>query len=402
MLAVLTGCENEVIVIPFGSAATDTGADVTADDVSEDGEDSDAGGADTALADDAPDAATADTAADDAVETDAVETDAVETDAGDDVGPADTTPTDTTPTDVNPADTGVADTTPDDTGSDALDGADIEEVTPDDWTVSISTFNVERFFDTVCDSGSCGFGDFESQPSVAQFEYKAQQLADAIEGLNVDIAVIQEVENLTCLEALRDALGWTGAIIIGETGYAASVDVAVIAQRGTLLNVIEHRDMRLIRPDGTSTSFAREFLEVHLEIDERRVIVFAAHFKSKNSDDPGRRYAEGQAAGAIVSAVADAYPDAVVVLGGDLNDTPGSDPITALETGTALFRVASLLGDRDGTYRYLGTDTAIDHLYLSQAAAGVVVPGTVQILRDASGGYGGSDHAALRATFGVE
>jgi hypothetical protein len=67
---------------------------------------------------------------------------------------------------------------------------------------------------------------------------------------------------------------------------------------------------------------------------------YAAHFKAKSGDDPPRRLAEAQASSRIVNEVALRLPDAVVLLGGDLNDTPGSPPLDALVVDGGLQRLA--------------------------------------------------------------
>lgn len=268
-----------------------------------------------------------------------------------------------------------------------------------DGRVGVVTFNVRRFFDTTCDSGNCDDG-FESVLSEAQFNFRANQIADAIEATGADIALLQEIESQDCLDALVERLDGFTVSVLGETGGTATLDVAVVARAGELLEVETHRDIGLTRPDGSRTTFAREFLGVHLGIAGDRVIVFTSHFKSQNNDDPGRRLAEASAARDIVTAAADAHPDALVVFGGDLNDTPGSEPLDALETDGALFRVASLLPPgEDATHEYRGEENALDHIYLAEDAAGIVIPETITVFRDASGGFGGSDHAALSATF---
>ena len=299
---------------------------------------------------------------------------------------------DATAPDAAPADTG-------DATEDPRDVADEGEVSlvPD---VVILTFNVQRLFDSVCDSNDCN-GGFERVLSEAQVNFKVGTIAEAIRESGADIALLQEVETLDLLQAVADALGqeWN-AEIIGETGGTASLDVAVIARNTRLLAVEDHRGTTIFRPDGSRTSFAREFLEVHLEYGTRRVIVFNAHFKSKNGDDPGRRAAEAIAARDIIREVAQARRNSVIVFGGDLNDTPGSEPLDFLEEGGDLLRVAARLPETEQWTHEFGTQrNAIDHIYFAVNGSGSVTPDSVWVVRDASGAVGGSDHAALRAGF---
>ncbi|WP_224247698.1 endonuclease/exonuclease/phosphatase family protein [Hyalangium gracile] len=268
-------------------------------------------------------------------------------------------------------------------------------------TVRIAAFNVHRLFDTVCDSGSCGGSAYEALPSSQAFAARAERIAQALTSLKAGIVLLSEVETQASLDALQARAQGFSTAVLGELGTAASVDVAVLS-RYPLREVRRHRAQRLLtRPDGTTTLFSREFLEVRLDVEGAEVIVFSAHFRSKVDDDPGRRYAEAQAARDILSAVAAERPGALVVLGGDLNDVPGSPPLEALESGGALLRVSrSLPLEELGTVWFQGASLAIDHLYRAAGASGQEVPGTFRVVRDASGGgLAGSDHAAVQADF---
>lgn len=265
-------------------------------------------------------------------------------------------------------------------------------------SVRIAAFNLRRLFDTVCDSGECGGSNYEALPTPSEFGLQADRLASAISRLNADVVLLAEVETQASLDALTSRLPRFGYSELGETGAAASVDVAVLSVH-PITDVRGHRERTLWRPDGSATRFSRELLEVHLDVDGKKVIVFSAHFRSKSNDDAGRRFAEAVATRDIVASTAQAAPDALIVLGGDLNDVPGSEPITALERDGALLRVSS---DRPAsetwTYTYHGDLQAIDHLYLARGG-GSYVPDSFRTARDPRGGYGGSDHAAVYADF---
>lgn len=262
--------------------------------------------------------------------------------------------------------------------------------------VRIATFNVHRFFDTVCDSGDCGAGAFEALPSQAQFEARAAALAAAIEALEADIVLLQELESQACLDALVAAAPSFLTAELGEIGTPGSVDVAVLS-RAPLLGVRRHRPS-LQLADGRASIFSRELLEVHLSLDGARVIVFAAHFRSKVNDDPLRRLAEAEVAAELATSRAAELPDSLVVLGGDLNDTPGSPPLTALEA-RGLVRVAAELGAGAATFVFQGNPQAIDHLLLVPGAGGQYLAGSAAVVEPGGTGYAGSDHSALLADF---
>jgi endonuclease/exonuclease/phosphatase (EEP) superfamily protein YafD len=270
-------------------------------------------------------------------------------------------------------------------------------------SLRIAAFNVHRLFDTVCHSGACGGSHYEALPSPEAFAVQADQLAQAINRLDADVVLLGEVETQASLDALTARLPQFRhpehrLSVLGETGAPASVDVAVLSVH-PISFFRGHRDRVLTEPDGSLTRFSRELLEVHLDTPGTKSIVFSAHFRSKVNDEPGRRFAEADAARDIVSSAAQASPGALVVLGGDLNDVPGSAPLDALERDGALLRVSSDRPDSETwTYSYFGDRQAIDHLYLARGG-GTYVPGSFQAAREPRGGYGGSDHAAVYADF---
>jgi endonuclease/exonuclease/phosphatase family metal-dependent hydrolase len=286
------------------------------------------------------------------------------------------------------------------TGSGGTTLPDLPPPGPED--IVVATFNVHLFFDTKCDSGNCGGSNFEQVYSDAAFAARADTIAAAISGLQADIVLLQEVEKDTCIAALAARLPEYTTAYLGEKGFPASIDTALLA-RYPLVEIRSHGSVPIPLPSGGETYFARDFLEAHFDRDGRRVIAFVAHFKSKADDDPERRLAEAGAARDIVAAAVAAHPDALVLMGGDLNDIPGSPPLLALEDGGDLERVAADLGDNDWTFVYSGELRALDHLYLAtQATGGGYVANTARVFRGKDNvGWGDSDHAALRATFRV-
>jgi predicted extracellular nuclease len=288
-------------------------------------------------------------------------------------------------------DTGVA---PDTAAADAISESPLPP--PRAGAIRVAALNVHRLFDQTCDTGSCATGDYEAVLTDAQINKRVTRIAERLRFLNADVIMIEEVETAALLDAIAAQMPGFVTHVLGEIGFAASVDVGVLARFPTV-SIKTHRDQILFQPDGSPTTFAREFLEVHLDRGGRTVIAFAAHFRSKSSDDPGRRYAEAVAARDIVASAATENPDALVVFGGDLNDVPGSPPIVAIDEKLA--RVSIGLPDESiATYWFEGRGQAIDHIYVSGAAR--FLAGTFLVDRDPGARtFAGSDHAAVHADF---
>lgn len=278
------------------------------------------------------------------------------------------------------------------------DGA-VVDAAPEPPSVTVASFNVHRLFDTTCDTGACGAGDYEEQPSQRAFDAKVAELTTGLRKLAADVVLVQEVETAPCLAAVAQGLPEMQGVFLAETNAPASVDVGVLS-RFPIDRVVRHTDERLDLPDGTTTSFSRDLLEVHLTTPIGELVAFAAHFRSKVNDDPERRLAEAFAARRIVAAVARVSPSAIVLLGGDLNDVPGSAPLQAMVEGGELVRATEGLPLSEiGTNLYGGRWLAIDHFFVANRAPGRVLPGSFQVFREETRGFAGSDHAAIRARF---
>ena len=266
-----------------------------------------------------------------------------------------------------------------------------------------ATLNVRLLFDAKCDSGRCGPNDFEALPTQAELDVRVAQLQDAVRVLDPDVLVLQEVET----EALfKRVLGPYAARyptqIFGETGGAGSVDVG-IAIKGEHLETRTHRQTPLTTRDGQRTSFARELLEVHADMQGQRVIAFGAHLVSKRSDEGPRREAEAQAAARIMAATAQEHPGAIVVLGGDLNDEPSSQTLRHFYDAGIASASAGLPAATYYTSRYLGDDIIIDYVLYARRPWLELDQNLLRVFRDAGAtGYAGSDHAAVRAHFWVK
>ncbi len=283
-----------------------------------------------------------------------------------------------------------------------------EPAAPVPQKLTIATFNVLRLFDTVCDSGSCGANDFEEQYSSTEYNKKLNKVADGIRNLKAKVVFLQEVENKKAISDLHSRLkDLYSSYVIGEGIYKGSLNTAIL-YNGELLATLFHND--LTAGNSSVPYFSRVFIELQLAVDptaqkakEPDLIIFCAHFRSKAGEDDGaRRLAEAKTAHDYLVERAGQYPWALIVMGGDLNDYPGSEPLKALEDDGELLRVAADLPKaQQVTYYYSGSSYALDHLFMAKKAAGAYISGSAEAVFDTAGkrGYAGSDHAALKADF---
>lgn len=276
-------------------------------------------------------------------------------------------------------------------------------------TIRVATFNLQRLFDTDCDSGRCEPGQWEAVPSPADYRARIDGIAEATAAFEADILLFQEIEEKGVLEDLAAALEAEGraypVLAFGETGAAASVDVGILARGQLQGEPLRYRDSRrLRRPNGSPTAFSREFLGVRLRIDGQDVVAFNSHFKSKVNDDPGRRLAEAREARQILTEIADERPEALVVFGGDLNDIPGSAPMEELTENDAVRRAgANQPVDQTWSYCFREQILRIDHILWAPTCGGRYLPGTTKAwgkrICPARQQLAGSDHAAVTADF---
>lgn len=268
--------------------------------------------------------------------------------------------------------------------------------------VRVATYNVRNFFDTVCDTGQCGSNDYEQQLSASSYEVKASMVANAIRRIGSDVVLLQEIEKDACLQTLAGKLNNAYPNKhLGEINFNGSVDVAILS-KDPIVEIRTHRQNKFKLADNRTVSFAREFLEVDLDRKGTVYTVFVAHFKAKADDDPALRLGEAKEGRRILQERVAASPGRLILLGGDLNDDPGSPPINALTADNAfiLAERRDLSGAAAYTEFSAGKGFAIDHLVLPGADAERHVKGSTRIVQDAANkGLGGSDHVGLVADF---
>ncbi|MFA5624796.1 MAG: endonuclease/exonuclease/phosphatase family protein [Bradymonadales bacterium] len=270
--------------------------------------------------------------------------------------------------------------------------------------MSVASYNLHLFFDTHCDSGACEYGDFEKSPSESQYAEKINDVVSHMRKIDADVFLLQEIENQAVFDDLLRSLGDSYVGVFGETGRSASVDVGVIV-RGKILKSRMHRlENPYIDAHMQQRLLARELIEVELELSpEFRAIVFAAHLISKASDLEGiRRVGEARTVREVMDRAAAENPGGLIILGGDLNDTPESEAMQEI-IGDGAWELCS--ADVEPSESLTWKDAyALDHLIYREGESIVYKAKSTRRICNVtpSTGLGLSDHCAIKADFSLK
>jgi len=198
--------------------------------------------------------------------------------------------------------------------------------------------------------------------------------AKVIRTLNADICALVEIDNRIVMKEFFNALlPSTSAFkkyphhILFDGNDQRGIDVAC-ASRFPVLSMITHIDDK----SGTQNIFSRDCLEVEIEIKQGTSLwILLNHFKSKGYGSTSTSNAKRLRQATRVAEILDRFDLAndLVVVAGDLNDTPGSAPLAPLESKQNLFDALAEKFPNEAdrwTYSYRGTEQQIDYLYLSK------------------------------------
>lgn len=280
-----------------------------------------------------------------------------------------------------------------------------ESPAADAGAVLIMSYNLQTLFDPVDQGGE--YADFRvSSGAWSERLYRARlaSLASSIlaapggSSAGPDVLVVQEAENERVLADLAEAAG-------GYPYVASSPDEDSTLRCGILSRfpISYARAHRVRPPDGGTSSVPRYVLEAELDLGGRRLIVMAAHWKSKLGG-AAETEAERRAAAAFVRELTEARlasdPSMAIILAGDLNENPDEYERVDRAYPTALMPAGSGDGDwllvegrREAltpgaaplvmycpwdeaggySYKYRGDEERIDQLLMSP---GLVSPGT--------------------------
>lgn len=263
-----------------------------------------------------------------------------------------------------------------------------EPLQPAPGQFTITTFNVENYFDLIDDTRT----DAEPKPSPAELSIKQAKLSYALSrvlGCPTIVGII-EVEKASLLQELADqtasACGFTYAVHHMESPDARGIDVALLTQpdrvavqsltlrQGCSTIRTESDDGSINCPAGQFPLFSRPPLQASLTVDGEPLLVLVNHFKSKRGGDletAPERAAQAQHLNELVTEILAADADAKIIVMGDFNDYNQAPPILSLTTGGGQLVDAMQRIPESERYSFVfsGASQLIDGMFVSPALA---------------------------------
>jgi predicted extracellular nuclease len=275
---------------------------------------------------------------------------------------------------------------------------------------AVMDWNVHNFFNDKQDSPEAG--DNEIILSTADYQAKVANIGGVVKELSPDVVMFAEVEHQSILDDMNvGVLGgaYQTALIDGNDPRGIDVGVMTKAKPDA---IVSHKDEIFVL-DGTNGpkyQYARDCLEVHLTVGDKKVVLLGVHFRSKgggdgSADDPDKRLAEAQHTRSIADALLAADPSLLLIILGDFNDTPGSPPVDAVSAGGFLDSASSVVPASDQySFVFEGSQELLDHQISNPSMAKLLAAGTARLLHRAGvddDSPAGSDHAPLFAVYSI-
>lgn len=288
--------------------------------------------------------------------------------------------------------------------------------------VTVMTYNVENMFDVFDDPYTNDEGtDVKRRDEIIA-------IAKAIAKADADIVVFQELENEHLLQGMVDTF-------LPDAGYRYVACQRTNSSRGINLGVISrypikrlasHRMLWLAHPEipfeERTWRFARDAMQVTLDIRGVQMDIFNVHFKSNSSreNDPSSmkwRTAEAATLKRLFRELVEKDPQAYVLAMGDFNSNietrpeqkrpwPATEHIRKPEKDGS-----QLMNDAHNGYKYdervtiLGDNryppAVFDYIYASPALHKKLVKDSAKVLYDKALTKG-SDHMPVLATYTIK
>jgi endonuclease/exonuclease/phosphatase family metal-dependent hydrolase len=233
--------------------------------------------------------------------------------------------------------------------------------------VRVVSWNVHDLFDETADPGT-----LDPAVSPAEVEARIEAVALALRRLDADVILLQEVERLPLLLRLASRVGYPQARLL-DGNDPRGIDVALLS-KWPVDRYQGHAGE--LTADG-QLLWPRDVVEAEVSIGLARLRIVGTHLSSRLSDPDGaRRRLQVTRLRELADLAAAADPEALVLVGGDLND-PSTAPALAPLLGDGCWLDAVPDGIEAWTWSDGRQRVAFDHLALRAARRGVLMAGWV-------------------------
>ncbi len=273
---------------------------------------------------------------------------------------------------------------------------------------TVASFNLENFFDPLdtpgkddpCDRNQYG-QPCQQRITPADYALKLTKTGQAIRDTlgSPTLVAVQEVESLQVLSALATSpeltpYNYNALLLEGLDPRGINVGLLYRRDRVTVVQASQRNscttaDLGFADGGSRCSSNNNGVLDGHwlaarppLIVDlvvrneagntERPLTLIINHWKSKAGSDPAqkqftdRRIAEAQLVASIVNERLAANPTAAIMVVGDLNDFPQSEPLRVLTETTPLRNLATIAQPSDRySYIYQGLSQILDHILVT-------------------------------------
>lgn len=227
---------------------------------------------------------------------------------------------------------------------------------------TVLSLNTEWFWDgQEPHEGQIAVGPSGIPPSKKQVELEAFVIAQIINHRKADIVGLVEVEGESVVKKIANYLigDWNTVFLKGRDTVTGQ-DVALLTKFDVIadtMNSLKGIKGKYKNKEATPS----KVLSVGLKDGSETYLVTVAHLISKRSSNDDKRAAQANAIAKYVNSKKTNY-DHLIVLG-DLNDTPSSEPIKQI-----LSAGLNLISDSaDYSYVYQGKKQLIDHILVSKS-----------------------------------